>query len=212
VPLGYWVLRKVCEAIQAWKKEGLPVVPVSVNVSARQFQQPVFHQQVAAVLAEYGIEPGLIELEMTEGLLMDDSDSALRELRHLKQIGVRISVDDFGTGHSCLNYLRRFPIDVLKIDRSFVQDIGTSEDSEIIIDAIISLARSLRLETVAEGVEKDDQVEYLLDRGCRVAQGFLLGMPMPEADVRPLLKELQGDPDITGTIAMPGIKSAGLGG
>jgi diguanylate cyclase (GGDEF)-like protein len=212
VPLGYWVLRKVCQTISHWKRDGLPIVPVSVNVSARQFQQAGFHEQVAEVLKEFDIDPSLIELEMTEGLLMDDSDSALRELRHLKRIGLRISVDDFGTGHSCLNYLRRFPIDVLKIDRSFVQDVGTNEDSEIIIDAIISLARSLRLETVAEGVEKIEQVAYLLDRGCRVAQGFLFGHPMGEADVRPLLKQLEGDPDVTGTVAMPVILRNNFGG
>jgi diguanylate cyclase (GGDEF)-like protein len=203
VPIGYWVLKRVCQTLQHWRAQGLPLVPISVNVSARQFQQANFHVHVAEVLSSHGISPDEIELEMTEGLLMEDSAGALRELQNLKQLGLRISVDDFGTGHSCLNYLRRFPIDVLKIDRSFVQEIGTSEDSEIIIDAILSLARSLRLETVAEGVETIAQLDFLLDRGCRVAQGYLFGAPMGKLEVQPFLEDLRGESDLTATVAMP---------
>jgi EAL domain-containing protein (putative c-di-GMP-specific phosphodiesterase class I) len=191
VPLGYWVLESVCETIRRWQAAGMAVVPVSVNVSTRQFQQPDFQKRVASTLASNGLTPRLIELELTEGLLMEDTELAHRSLRRLKDLGVRISIDDFGTGHSCLSYLRRFPIDVLKIDRSFVQEVGQSEDSRIIIDAIISLARSLRLETVAEGVETNAQLDYLIERGCTIAQGYLFGMPMDAADVEPLLKELQ---------------------
>jgi len=198
IPLGYWVLDEVCRTIRGWQEKGLTVVPVSVNVSARQFQQPDFHKRVAAILGRHGIEAGLIEIELTEGLVMEDTAAAQRELAELKKIGLRISIDDFGTGYSCLSYLRRFPIDVLKIDRSFVQEIGSSRDGESIIDAIISLAKSLRLETVAEGVETPAQLNYLLDHGCHVVQGFLFGKPMDVRLIEPLLAALdEGDTDST---------------
>jgi len=198
IPLGYWVLDEVCRTVRSWQDKGLPVVPVSVNVSARQFQQPDFHKRVAEVLGRHGVDAGLIEIELTEGLVMEDTEAAQRELAQLKKIGLRISIDDFGTGYSCLSYLRRFPIDVLKIDRSFVQEIGSSRDGESIIDAIISLAKSLRLETVAEGVETPAQLNYLLDHGCHVVQGYLFGKPMDVSLIEPLLAALgQGDTDST---------------
>ncbi|MBL8202036.1 MAG: EAL domain-containing protein [Chromatiales bacterium] len=201
IPLGYWVLNEVCLTIKSWQDKGLTPVPVSVNVSARQFQQPDFHKRVAEVLRRHGIDPGLIEIELTEGLVMEDTESAQRELAQLKKIGLRISIDDFGTGYSCLSYLQRFPIDVLKIDRSFVQEIGGSRDGESIIDAIISLARSLRLETVAEGVETAAQLHYLLDHGCHVVQGFLFGRPMEMQLIEPLLAALeQGGMDSTAVV------------
>jgi diguanylate cyclase (GGDEF)-like protein len=190
IPLGYWVLNEVCQALKSWQDKGLTPVPVSVNVSARQFRQPDFHKRVAEVLHRHAIDPSLIEIELTEGLVMENTDSAQRELALLKKIGLRISIDDFGTGYSCLSYLRRFPIDVLKIDRSFVQEIGGSRDGESIIDAIISLARSLRLETVAEGVETGSQLNYLLDKGCHVVQGYLFGRPMEQRLIEPLLTAL----------------------
>ncbi len=190
IPLGYWTLQSVCRAIRDWHNSGLPIVPVSVNISPRQFQQADFPKRVGEILHRYGIDPGWIELELTEGLLMEDTDAARQCLHRLKNIGVRISIDDFGTGHSCLNYLRRFPIDVLKIDKSFVSDIGISEDSSIIIEAIISLARSLKIDTVAEGVETQQQLEFLIENGCPVAQGYLFGHPLPRDDMRPLLEEL----------------------
>jgi diguanylate cyclase (GGDEF)-like protein len=190
IPLGYWVLNQVCQTLNAWEKNNLPCVPVSVNVSARQFQQPDFHKRVAQILSAHDIDPALIEIELTEGLVMEDSEAAQMELLRLKRIGLRISIDDFGTGYSCLSYLRRFPIDVLKIDRSFVLEIGVSQDGESIIDAIISLARSLRLETVAEGVETNEQLDFLLERGCHIVQGYLFGVPMEQALIEPLLGEL----------------------
>ena len=206
IPLGYWVLNEVCQTMRSWLDQGLLCVPVSVNVSARQFQQPDFHKRVAQVLAKHAVPPGLIEIELTEGLMMEDSEAAQAELAQLKNIGLRISIDDFGTGYSCLSYLRRFPIDVLKIDRSFVQEIGCSEDGEIIIDAIISLATSLKLATVAEGVETPEQVEFLLRRGCEVAQGFLLGKPMGREKIEPLLAAL-GDAEFPA--AQHALKGAG---
>lgn len=201
IPLGYWVLDEVCRTINSWRENGLTPVPVSVNVSARQFQQPDFHRRIADVLHKHDIDPALIEIELTEGLMMEDTEAAQRELAQLKRIGLRISIDDFGTGYSCLSYLRRFPIDVLKIDRSFVKEIGTSRDGESIIDAIISLAKSLRLETVAEGVETPAQLNYLLDHGCHVVQGFLFGKPMEKHLIEPLLAALdQGGTDSTAVV------------
>lgn len=201
IPLGYWVLNEVCLTLKSWQDKGLTPVPVSVNVSARQFQQPDFHKRVAEVLRKHGVDPSLIEIELTEGLVMEDTDSAQRELAQLKKIGLRISIDDFGTGYSCLSYLRRFPIDVLKIDKSFVQEIGGSRDGESIIDAIISLAKSLRLETVAEGVETASQLHYLLDHGCHVVQGFLFGKPMEMHLIEPLLTALeQGGTDCSAVV------------
>jgi diguanylate cyclase (GGDEF)-like protein len=190
IPLGYWIFHQVCQTLKSWEEMELPLVPVSVNVSARQFQQPDFHKRVEQILASHDVDPALIEIELTEGLVMEDSEAAQTELLRLKRIGVRISIDDFGTGYSCLSYLRRFPIDVLKIDRSFIMEIGVSQDGESIIDAIISLARSLRLETVAEGVETTDQLNFLLERGCHIVQGYLFGVPMEPKLIEPLLAEL----------------------
>jgi diguanylate cyclase (GGDEF)-like protein len=191
VPLGYWVIDQVCRQINTWRAAGYPVVPVSLNVSARQFQLPDFHQRVAEVIGRHGVDPSLIEIEITEGLMMEDTGLAERCLDYLKSVGVRISVDDFGTGYSCLSYLHRFPIDVLKIDRSFIRQIGQGSGNEKITDAIISLARSLQLETVAEGVETTEQVDFLVTHGCHVAQGFLFGKPMDAEAVEPMLDELR---------------------
>lgn len=193
VPLGHWVLHEVCRTLNRWAAAGLPLVPVSVNVSARQFQQAEFHQRVADVLQRHTIDPGMLEIELTEGLLMEDTDSAQRALQQLKATGVRVSIDDFGTGHSCLNYLRRFPIDVLKIDRSFIQEVDGGNGSAMIVRAIISLAQSLQLDTVAEGVETREQLEFLVENGCEVAQGFLFGLPMDAREIVPLLEDLRDD-------------------
>ncbi|MGI9329431.1 MAG: putative bifunctional diguanylate cyclase/phosphodiesterase [Gammaproteobacteria bacterium] len=193
IPLGNWVLTEVCRTLNRWQAKGLPVVPVSINVSPRQFQQADFHRRVADVLQRQGIDASLIELELTERLLMEDTASAQDCMQQLKKIGVRISIDDFGTGHSCLNYLRSFPIDILKIDKSFVHDVDENEDAAIIVEAVISLARSLRLATVAEGVETREQLSFLVERGCTVAQGFLFGQPMIDTEVVPFLEDLVDD-------------------
>jgi diguanylate cyclase (GGDEF)-like protein len=194
IPLGHWVLDEVCRTLNRWQASALPLVPVSINVSARQFQQPDFHRRVADVLRHQAVDPGLVELELTEGLLMEDTES---------DTGVRVSIDDFGTGHSCLNYLRRFPIDVLKIDRSFIGEIDHCEDSQLIVEAIISLARSLRLNTVAEGVETRAQLNFLVERGCTVAQGFLFGQPLTTIEVIPFLEDLIEDAPGFATARLP---------
>ena len=207
VPLGYWVMNEVCRSFKNWERLKLPLVPVSVNVSARQFQQADFHKRVAEVLARNRVEPSMMELELTEGLVMQDIDAAQRCLRQLKDIGVRISIDDFGTGHSCLSYLQRFPIDVLKIDQSFVSQVGNGDDSRIIIEAIISLARSLQIDIVAEGVENHEQLDFLIEKGCHVAQGFLFGLPITPEEVQPLLEELTDETARIRTANLPAVKS-----
>lgn len=178
VPLGYWIISDVCRALAKWKQDGLRVVPVSINVSAKQFQQPDFSERVAEILGTHATDPSLIEFELTEGLLMEDTEAAQACLSKLKEIGIRIAIDDFGTGNSCLAYLQKFPIDILKIDKSFVDELGENTDSEHICHAIISLANALDLETVAEGVESERQLNFLRDAGCNIAQGYLFGHPI----------------------------------
>ncbi len=187
VPLGYWVMEEVCRTLKRWEAEKLAVPPISINVSAKQFQQADFAKRVGKILDNAGVNPSLIELELTEGLLMEDTTSATRALTSLKDIGVRISIDDFGTGHSCLAYLRKFPIDVLKIDKSFVDDVTQCTDSDLICRAIISLAQSLKLKTVAEGIETRDQLAFLKAHGCDVAQGYLFGRPKQRERIEPML-------------------------
>jgi diguanylate cyclase (GGDEF)-like protein len=187
VPLGYWIIGDVCRALNKWEADGLRVAPVSINISVRQFQQPDFVERVKEILEIHNIDPKLIELEMTEGLLMEDTDAAQECLRKLKEIGLKIAIDDFGTGNSCLAYLQTFPIDVLKIDKSFVDELGHNSDSEHICRAIISLAKALNLETVAEGVETETQLEFLTAEGCDIAQGYLFGHPIWGKEIVELL-------------------------
>ena len=189
VPVGEWVLREVCGQIQAWQREGLAVKPVTVNVSARQFQQKDFESIVRHILREAGIDPSLLQFELTESLLMSDPEGAARTLRGLKDSGVKISVDDFGTGYSSLAYLKRFPIDALKIDYSFVRDITTDPEDAMITLAIIGLAHSLKLKVVAEGVETQEQLELLAANGCDEIQGHLFSVPDTAEKCAKMLKE-----------------------
>jgi diguanylate cyclase (GGDEF)-like protein len=187
VPVGEWVLQTACLQIRAWQKEGLKVPPVSVNLSARQFEQKNLKDAVHKILSETGVEASLIEFEITESLLMHDPESAARMLGSLKESGVRLSMDDFGTGYSSLGYLKRFPIDKLKIDRTFVHDISTDRDGAALTRAIINLAQNLRLAVVAEGVETEDQLAFLRANGCDEMQGYFFARPTdPEACARML--------------------------
>jgi EAL domain-containing protein (putative c-di-GMP-specific phosphodiesterase class I) len=162
---------------------------VSVNVSARQFRTDDFAGSVRAVLEETGLDPSCLELELTESVLMDDAESSAEELRRLKPLGIKISVDDFGTGYSSLSYLKRFPIDSLKIDRSFIQGLTTNADDSELTGAIVAMAHRLRLRVVAEGVETDDQRAMLVKLGCDEIQGYLVSAPVPPEDaVRHLVK------------------------
>ncbi len=177
IPLGEWVLNSACSQAMAWREMGLRPVPVSVNVSPLQFHSNV-HRTVEKVLRETGMDPSMLELELTEGAVMRDAETAVKTLGKLKKMGVRISIDDFGIGYSSLSYLKRFPIDKLKIDQSFVRDIPGDHDSEAIINTIVGLARNLRLKVIAEGVENAAQLNFLRSLGCDEVQGYYFWRPM----------------------------------
>jgi len=187
VPIGDWVLNQACQQAVAWQSAGLPAMHMAVNLSARQFAQPGLVASVSAALERSGLQPSLLEIEITESLMMTDVEQAVATLADLKRLGVRVSVDDFGTGHSSLYYLKRFPIDVLKIDRSFVRDIVSDADDAAIVAAIISLAHSLDMTVVAEGVEHADQLIYLARCGCDTVQGYMISPPMRAEALDPFL-------------------------
>lgn len=178
VELGAWVITRTCEQMSLWLNQGIDVPQISVNVSPLQFSKPNFAIEVETLIKRYQLPPELLQLELTETVLMEDTDFLKNTLNKLKSIGLKLAIDDFGTGYSCLQYLRSFPIDVLKIDKSFVSDIGTSRDGNAICAIIISIARQLQLEPVAEGVETEEQLEFLTNHNCNVGQGFLLAKPM----------------------------------
>ncbi len=179
VPIGEWVLRTACHQLREWQEGGLPELRASVNLSVRQLQQPDFVPLVSEILAETRIPPETLELELTESMAMQSDGDTLGKLRELKRIGVRISIDDFGTGYSSLSALRLFPADSLKIDRSFVGQIATDPDDAAIAEAVIALARSLKLHVIAEGVETREQLEFLRDHHCDYWQGYLFCQPRP---------------------------------
>ena len=182
VPVGDWVVRTVCEQLARWQAEGAQPRPVAVNLSARQFQQKDLDSAIANILLDTGIDPGLLEFELTESMLMQDPEEAVRMLKTMRSYGVRLSVDDFGTGYSSLAYLKRFPLDALKIDRAFIRDVTTDPDDASIALAIISLAHSLKLKVVAEGVETESQLAFLSTHGCDEMQGYYFARPLPVAD------------------------------
>ncbi|HRI17444.1 MAG TPA: EAL domain-containing protein [Burkholderiaceae bacterium] len=181
VPLGEWVLRAACAQARAWQA-CQPGLRVAVNLSARQFQQVNLVEMIGEVLLETGLAPGLLELELTEGMLMHNVEEAVRTMNRLHAMGLRLAIDDFGTGYSSLSYLKRFPIHTLKIDRSFVRDIHTDADDAAIVTAIVAMAHSLHLEVTAEGVETAQQASFLRMLRCDLVQGFRFGRPVPPED------------------------------
>jgi len=184
--LGEWGLEEACRQMVELQALGLELPKVSVNVSALQFNQ-AFIRRVSEVLAKTGLRPMRLQLELTEGIMMDDKEATIRALSQLKDLGVRLSIDDFGTGYSSLSYLSRFPLDELKIDRSFVIDLDKSENDASLVIAIIAMARSMRLQLVAEGVETHEQYHFLRNHGASVIQGYLFSKPVPLAELKPLL-------------------------
>src|SRR5438105_6069521 len=190
VPLGEWVLFEACRQARAWLDAGLRPGVVSVNLSARQFRAEGLVRTVSRVLQETGLDPALLDMELTESMVMHNVDTAIATLQGLKSLGLSLSVDDFGTGYSSLSYLKDLPIDTLKIDRSFVRDIGTGSEAEdgILAQAIISLGHALHLKVIAEGVETDAQVHFLKRHGCDEVQGFLYGEPVPPEQFAQLLE------------------------
>ena len=177
-PIGRWVMREACRQLKAWQDQGLANVPVAVNLSALEFRQRDVAAEIAAVLQETGLAPQYLEIELTESVLMHQTGQTLNTLHAVKALGVGISIDDFGTGYSSLAYLKRYPIDKLKIDRSFVTDTPGSADDVAIVTAIIQMGRSLQLQTVAEGVETQAQIDLLAGLGCDLIQGFVVSAPL----------------------------------
>lgn len=188
IPLGNWVLNSACRQAKSWQHKGLPPVRVAVNVSGHQFQQGDFVDSVASALRDSGLDPACLELELTESTIMERTEENIDTLKRLKGLGVQLTIDDFGTGYSSLSYLKRFPIDRIKIDRSFIMNIPGDADDAAITDAVIALAHSLRYKVIAEGVETQAQLDYLRSRHCDEMQGFLFGKPVPAAEMTGLLK------------------------
>ncbi len=187
-PIGDWVLCEACRQAQAWVEEGLPAMAMAVNVAPVQFRQSGFIEVVAGALATSGLEPGRLELELTERTVMHDADINMGTLSALHRMGVELSLDDFGTGYSSLAYLKRFPVGKLKIDRSFVNDLETDPDDWAIASTIVSMGRSLRMTVLAEGVEKAEQLALLRKMGCDMAQGFLFSRPVSAEGMADMLR------------------------
>lgn len=188
IPMGSWVISTACAQVRRWMDAGLPLVPVAVNVSARQFRQPGFVNMVRTVLHDSGINPGMLELEITESALMENLDASTSTLHELKAAGVRLTLDDFGTGYSSLSYLQRFPLDCLKIDRAFVRDLTTNPGDAAICRSIIDLAHALRLRVIGEGVESMGQMRYLRRHGCDEVQGYYFSRPLPITEYEAMLR------------------------
>ena len=179
VPIGEWVIGEACRQAVAWQGLGLPALLMAVNLSAVQFKRGNVEDTVTQALAASGLAPHLLELELTESILVQNVEQVLATLKRIKALGVKLSIDDFGTGYSSLSYLKRFDIDKLKIDQSFIRDLATDPDDAAIVNAIIQMARSLGLRTIAEGVETADMLHRLQGFGCDEAQGYYLARPMP---------------------------------
>ncbi|MFZ3118947.1 MAG: EAL domain-containing protein, partial [Variovorax sp.] len=187
VPIGEWVLRTACFQNRAWQDAGLPAFNVAVNVSARQFRERTLIEQVDRALNDSGLDPRLLELELTESLIMEDLEKALLSMRTLQAMGVQLSIDDFGTGYSSLSALKRFPISRLKIDQGFVRGIPGDEEDKAIAKAIISLGHELDLKVIAEGVETLQQLAFLRANGCDEIQGYLFSPPVTPAECAALV-------------------------
>lgn len=192
VPLGEWMMQRVCRQIRAWQAAGMRVVPISVNLSARQFSQPELPRQIENLLKENDINPFFMEIEITENTLTENLDDARQMIRRLKKRGIRVNVDDFGTGHSSLAYLKRFHIDKLKIDSSFIANLLDDADDSAIVRAMISMAHSMRLEVVAEGVETQKQLDFLKALNCDQAQGFFYSEALSASAFAKLLQGTTG--------------------
>ena len=183
LPLGEWVLESACKQIAAWKhRRETAHIALAINISARQFRQPAFVDQVLAVLYRTGANPKNLKLELTESILLENVDDVIEKMSALKSHGLTFSLDDFGTGYSSLSYLKRLPLDQLKIDRAFVRDILVDVTSGAIAQTIVSLSRAMGLSVIAEGVEIDEQRQFLAILGCHSFQGYLFSPPLPLED------------------------------
>jgi EAL domain-containing protein (putative c-di-GMP-specific phosphodiesterase class I) len=197
IPIGTWALREACIQAKKWHDAGFNTLSLAVNLSVVQLQQIDLTEIVREILAETGLPPRLLELEITESGAMLSPELSIRTLYDLKKIGIRISLDDFGTGHSSLAYLKRFPIDTLKIDQSFIHDITRDPDTAAIVTAIIAMGHSLRLKVIAEGVEFTDQAVFLKRHNCDQMQGYLINVPMPADELELILAAGEVKADVT---------------
>jgi EAL domain-containing protein (putative c-di-GMP-specific phosphodiesterase class I) len=193
--IGEWVIREACRQCKAWQIEGLPPLRVAVNVAASQFRRGNLLDTIQRALDAANLEARYLELELTESAVMTNPEESVAILEHLSRMGVLVSVDDFGTGYSSMSYLRRFPIDKLKIDRGFVRDLVTHPHDVSIVQAIISLAHSLKLKVVAEGVETPEQLGFLRSMGCDQYQGFHFSPPLAATDFEDLVREIHDTSD-----------------
>jgi EAL domain-containing protein (putative c-di-GMP-specific phosphodiesterase class I) len=191
VPIGQWVLREACEQLRAWQDQfpSDPPLSMSVNLSGRQLSQPDLIDKISQTLSETGLDPRSLKIEITESAIIENIDAAAMTLRRIKALGIRLSLDDFGTGYSSLSYLHRFPIDTLKIDRSFVSRINLPKNTEI-VRTILTLAGNLGMDVVAEGVETRDQILQLTGMNCEYVQGYLLSKPIDGRAMRELISEI----------------------
>jgi len=188
IPIGYWTLRRVCERARRWHEQGMHL-SMAVNLSASQFHQSELVAELGAILKSTGMAPQALELEITESMVMKDPERAVTIMEALRRMGVRLSIDDFGTGHSSLGYLKRFPINQLKVDRTFVRDLPHNNDDIAITRAVIAMAHSLKMSVVAEGVEHQQQFDLLRAEGCDEFQGFYCRPPLEEAELMRFLAE-----------------------
>jgi EAL domain-containing protein (putative c-di-GMP-specific phosphodiesterase class I) len=198
--IGKWVLETACAQIAKWQSDPLfGQLSVAVNVSARQFRQGSFVDVVKEVLESSGANPGKLKLELTESVVLDNVEDSIKKMSQLKMLGVRFSMDDFGTGYSSLTYLKRLPLDQIKIDQAFVRDIATDQNDAAIVQTIIAMAFSLGLDVIAEGVETEQQLDFLKMHDCPGFQGFLLGIPAPAEAFEQQLRGTDIDDDVLGT-------------
>jgi len=188
VPIGQWVLREACRQAKAWREAGLAPIRLAINVSAVELRAKDFASDVSSLLRETGFDPGMLELELTEAFLMQDSISTAEVLAAIKAVGVRLALDDFGTGYSSLSHMRRFPIDTLKVDKSFVRDVTTDAGDASVVSAVINMAKSLHIQVIAEGVETREQLEFLQEHGCPEAQGNYFSYPLVAGAFAELLR------------------------
>jgi EAL domain-containing protein (putative c-di-GMP-specific phosphodiesterase class I) len=192
LPIGQWVLERACQQASAWQLAGLPRIPIAVNVSGVQFQRQDLAALIRKNLAAYDLDPAMLRIEITETVIVSARERAIALLHELRALGVGLALDDFGTGYSSLSYLRSFPIDTLKIDRSFVAEMLTNHTTASIIEAIISMTRILGLRVIAEGVEDQAQFAFLQKIGCDAVQGFYISPAVPADDFAKLLAEFDG--------------------
>jgi EAL domain-containing protein (putative c-di-GMP-specific phosphodiesterase class I) len=191
--IGAWVIREACRQARAWQNEGVPPLRVSVNLAASQFRDSGLVDNIRTALVDAGLEARYLEVELTESAVMSDPEQSIAILEQLSAMGVLVSVDDFGTGYSSMSYLRRFPIDKLKIDRVFIDEIVSRPEDASIVRAIVSLAHSLHLKVVAEGVETPAQLDFLKLTGCDEYQGYHFSRPLPAADFERLMRDTRGE-------------------